>query len=310
MPGRGCYAVILVGLLLLAGDALAQRGGRPHGDRPERPAAECPGRPDRPASQPWVTLPHGRLRELLEPRPEDFGPLTDDERVQLLQFVEREMPEAYRMLMMLRERRPEQFEEKLERLAPRARHLRRIHNMSPPLARILRDHAVCGFRTQRLCQRMQHLPPDSWRREHALGRLRDLQSETVDLELEALRVLSDEIEAHLAERVAQRLDTALAADDAALAAAPPAVRQLVEQYRSLPEDERDAARTRLQTLFEDRALGDVVELRARREELSARADEQVAARMEQLAERCAYDEQARRGRGHRRGPWRGDSDVE
>lgn len=246
----------------------------------------------------------GRLaRSLFAPIPADQGPLEPGEKDALLAFAEERMPRIHALLSRLKQRQPERFEARFEQLAPHLRHLRRVYEQNPAIGQIIQQHAENRFRMRQRARVFDRRDPDSALYSHAHNALRELVAENVQLELKALHALHDTLMREMDDRVAQQFEE-ITAPEADLSAYPLRVRRAIREF---VETEDPAARNRrreqieqgIRRIFEQ----ELKALSERIEEMHARADEEVDARLERYleqAQRGAGDHGRRDGRGRPR----------
>ncbi len=314
--GLAAVAIALSGTLVLAQPRL------PAGQRPPRPPAS-PSRPGpMPEEPPPATCP-GPVRGQpdwrgrgpgpgtgLEPyffrlSPEDRRPLAPGEAEELLEFARRELPKLYELFEHFRMRDPGRFPQVLAEHAPRLRHFRRIHELSPQLAAIVRDHADNAFRLHRLARRARHAPPDSPEREQAVQRMRALVAANLELEIRGAELLADLLEQHQEQRVAERT-AALLSGEAPARDEPESLGKLLELYAAAgSEAEQADIRAQIQSVLADQAGRDVSALRRRAEQMRQTVTEECEHRISALLER---GDRPPGPRGGRLGPPPGDPD--
>lgn len=166
-------ALLLLFLLLAAQPALAQRTGR--------------GRPEPPGG-----------RESLQ-----------EQRDEVVQFIQENFPEKARMLRELRQRDPEEFRRRRQQLAEEVRHLRELRAEDPGRFRLQMDEMRLRDETSRLVREARKAEGKA--REEAVKRLREALDRSFDLrtrikqgELEDLRRRLAELEASLKRRGERR----------------------------------------------------------------------------------------------------------
>lgn len=283
----------LTALLLLALPAGGQgppgerRGRRPPPPPPEGVEATQPA-PDKRAPcppGPGRRGPGWELgRHLFRLLPEDRRPLAPGEDEELLAFVRQQMPRLAEALDRLRERNPERFHARLAEQAPRLRHLRRIHELSPRLSEIVRQHAENMLQVHRALRSLRHTvsatPEAALLEQETRQRLTD----SVRLEIEALIVMAAALEQHQAERVAERAAGWLAAD-ADLTETPDEARAAVAAYReAATETARDAARVALEQAAAALIAGEITGLRQQARQMEENVPAEVDRRLSELRE--------------------------
>lgn len=223
-------------------------------------------------------------RHLFRLLPEERGPLAPGEDEELLVFVRRHMPRLADALERLRERDPEQFHARLTEQAPRLRHLRRIHDLSPRLAEIIKQHADNMLQVHRAQRSLRHgVPPPP--EGDALERdVRRRIADSVRLEIEALSVLADALEQHRADRVAERLARWLAVTGN-LADESDEVADAVAAYHEARTDAaRGAAVARLEQVAAAQVEDEITGLRRHARQMEADLAGEVDRRMSELRE--------------------------
>jgi len=173
--GRTRWLAWLSFLVLVAVQpALAQRGGR-----------------DRPA-------PPSRLEAAQEQRDE------------VVQFIQENFPEKARMLKELRQRDPEEFRRRRQQLAEEVRHLRELRRDNPELFRLQLDEMRLRDETNLLAREARRAEGGKGR-EEAVKRLREALERSFELrsrikqgEVEDLRKRLADLEASLKRRLERR----------------------------------------------------------------------------------------------------------
>lgn len=286
----------LTAALLLALPAWGQappgerRGRRPPPPPPEGLEATQPAPDERP---PWSKGPPGPGRRgpgwelgrhLFRLLPEDRRPLAPGEDEELLAFVRQEMPRLAEALERLRERDPERFQARLTEQAPRLRHLRRIHELSPRLSEIIRQHAEKMLQVHRALRSLNHAAPTTPAAALLEQEARQRLTDSVRLEIEALTVMAAALEQHQAERVAERTASWLA-DDADLTDAPDEARAAATAYREAGTDAaRDAARVSLEQAAAVQIASEIAGLRGQARRMEANVPAEVDRRLAELRE--------------------------
>jgi hypothetical protein len=276
----------------------AEHRGGPRGHR----GAPGPGseRPDRHGGR----FPGTRLFQQL---PEDEGPLTPDERLELLAFLRAHVPGMHRALEELRARDPAKFEKRLEDAAPRLRQLRRIFERDSELGALVVQHSenLHRMRRARWAWRTTEDPEARARISAAVRRMiaQNLRIETLVLDDRVEQLVQQRdprIEAEIERWQSNDFDAAGESED---------VRDLVEAWQAAATDEqRQALEDALRRISSERVDREIAALRDRAARLRENAVEEVDQRMQY------WVEQAERGpRAHpdsRRGPGRGREDPD
>lgn len=268
-----------------------RRGRRPPPPPPvEGVEATQPAPDERP---PWSKGPPGPGhrgpgwelgRHLFRLLPEDRRPLAPGEDEELLAFVRQNMPRLAEALERLRERDPERFRARLTEQAPRLRHLRRIHELSPRLSEIVRQHAENMLQVHRALRSLRRAAPTTPEAALVEQEIRQRLTDSVRLEIEALTVMAAALEQHQAERVAERTASWLA-DDADLTDAPDEARTAVAAYREAATDAaRDAARATLEQAATAQVANEIAGLRGQAQRMETNVPAEVDRRLTELRE--------------------------
>jgi len=247
-----------------------QRRQRGHGEHGRWSAAEHPGGS-------WlVRLPGASV---LRPASEDEGPLSDEEREQLTEFLRLRAPRVHRWLTELRARNPAAFEQKLQQAAPRLRQLRRIFDRNPELGENLLRYSENLQRIGR-ARRAWYERTDPRERERIRDGVRQMLAQNVRIEAAVLEDEADELEQQRDERVEAAL-ARLTATDADLAGEPEELRQLVAQWQAAADEQQRAALTdELRRVCGAQIDEEISRLRERAAARRANAVEEVDRRME------------------------------
>ncbi len=227
----------------------------------------------------------GLVRGLFRAAPEDEGPLQPGEAEELLAFAEQHAPRVYQLMSELRQRDPQQFQEKMAFHAPRLRHLRRIYERSPPMGAIVQayanDLALIEHRARDLRELHSGLP-DSGSYLADLGELRRWVTKNVDRECEALELMADEIEAQRDERIEKRV-AYLTGEEPDLATEPEELRTLITAFHSTATDaERATLRDKIQSAAARQVKAETTALRLRAARLREDVAQEVERRVKQL----------------------------
>ncbi|MEW6198256.1 MAG: hypothetical protein AB1601_06280 [Planctomycetota bacterium] len=223
-------------------------------------------------------------RHLFRLLPEDRRPLAPGEDEELLAFVRQHMPRLAEALERLRERDPDRFRARLSEQAPRLRHLRRIHELSPRLSEIVRQHAENMLQVHRTLRSLRNVAPTTAEAALLEQQARQRLTDAVRLEIEALSVMAAALEQHQAERVAERTASWLA-DDADLTDAPDEARTAVAAYRGAGTDvARDAARVTLEQAATAQVANEIAGLRGQAQRMETNVPAEVDRRLTELRE--------------------------
>jgi hypothetical protein len=158
------------------------------------------------AVQPAVAQRAGRGR----PEPPKGREALQEQRDEVVQFIQENFPEKARMLKELRQRDPEEFRRRRQQLAEEVRHLRDLRAENPELFRLQMDEMRLRDETSRLVREARRTEGGKGR-EEAVKRLREALERSFDLrtrikqgELEDLRRRLAELEASLKRRGERR----------------------------------------------------------------------------------------------------------
>jgi hypothetical protein len=288
----------------------------PHDDgQPERPHRDFRG----PAQGPRGPGPEGRapqdrhgvpLHELFPPQPDDRAALSEEEAEALLAFADEHFPRLARSMRWIKSRRPEMFVRRMQRTAPRLRHLQRIFAFDQAVGAAVVQHTKRVQRLRRAHAVVHQEDAPAARRAEAVEALRNTLADLVEIETFIL----EQAIARLEETREQRVDARLAmllAGQVPPERIPPRVRTLLERYRASVDGERDAARAALRALVAAREAREEKAWKTRLEFLKDHPEQVVDQRVEMMQEhpprfgpRLGPDEQHRGRRGggpHRRG---------
>ena len=287
MTTRLIWIATAVALLLLPAQGRAQQqspGGRreqePNRERGERQKPDRPDRAEREEARRQDKAAGSWSRNLLEPSPDDRGPLLPGEEQELRKFVDDELPVFARLLRRVEQDNPSAFRRHLPRLVPRLRHLRRIHTESPELARTVAGHAANLLRLKMLQLRWRQADPDQ--RRPLERQMRHCLTENVRLEAAAIEQWANELETNRDERVADEL-ASLTKEGADLASEPPDVRSRVDELAFATTDaKRTELEGQLTKTLERRLDWKIRAMRKRAARLRDGAPEEVDRRLEQM----------------------------
>ena len=241
----------------------------------------------------------GLARRLFQLGPEDKGSLTPAEEKELLAFAEKNLPRLHKALRKLKQRRPDRYRRKLDEYAPRLRLMKRVYQHSPKLGHILRQHIENEFRVRRRLHALRRESPGSPVYQTGLRRVREYVADSVQLEIEALRVLAALYEERRDERIQARL-AHVTGGDADLPRLPPKLRNLINEYRAANTPSKQVAvRDKIEQLVARHLDAEVKALRQRTADLENRVTEEVDVRFDQLLD--AAKKRGPPSRGHDRG---------
>jgi hypothetical protein len=174
------------------------------------------------------------------PRPEDTGPLAQDEDRELLEFAQIHMPRLYERLSSVRDRDPAAFPQRMADAAPRLRMLRRLFRDHPQLA----PRVIAHIEKIELLRRAERLWADAG----------DNRARKQRVENEARRILADlaqiehELAAGRAREIAENRDRLVESEvqrltqpGTDLAGEPREVRFFVDAYRAAEDEDSRAA---------------------------------------------------------------------
>jgi hypothetical protein len=252
----------------------------------------------------------GRLNPF-RPSPADRGPLAEGEEQELLEFARREMPRAYRLLMRVRNRNPQAYQQQIKRLAPRARHLRRVFERDADLGRIIINHSENSLMLRRAREEWRRgsgQPPQLERfRRHA----RQLVAKNLRLETQAIErwiTIREETRDRVVERKLRWLS---GADALEWSGEPEAVRRKLEALQGAAGPERERLLAELRKLLTQQTDGEITRTRARAARLRKDATGEVDRRLNEYLKSAETDRRQRpkergerkdAGRGRRRSP--------
>jgi hypothetical protein len=262
------------------------------GQRGREPAAPATAPGDFPDRRGPGGRHRGRwARSILEPAPEDRGPLAPGEAEALRQFVDEQLPELARLLRQIDEQQPGAVARGFPRLAPRLRALRRIHAQNPELAQLIARHAGNMFRLELLrrawqqaldAQRQGRATPGE--REAIVAQMRARIAENTQVEIDVLTLWAAELEANRDVRLAERRQVLLErAEERSFE--PPEIRQILDELPQADEVHRAKLLDRLTRALERQLDRQIAMVRRRADELRAQAAEEVDARLERLLQR-------------------------
>lgn len=177
---------------------------------------------------------NGRQRSF-RPSEEDRRPLEPGEAERLAAFAEQHFPHMHELLERVRSEDPEKFRQQIQRFAPKLRFLIRLKEKDPPLALILIERATNEHRLRQYLRRWQDAGKEARRRIRLEVRVRIEKNLRLDEKTMALRIekLTESREA----RIEDHFDR-LTSEEGEIATEPAELRELVDVFRSAPEDQR------------------------------------------------------------------------
>lgn len=304
-----CVPVVLCAAWLF-GPSPAAGQTRPSDDLPEPIIQDPPAPPDESDAEflddPWAPLdrprpgrpPHRRgppdrldrprradelARGLFRPLPMDMGPVRPSEEKELLEFAREHAPRLFSAIESLREGDPERFRRRLGEIAPRLRQLHRIHERTPKLADLVRQHSENMFESMRLAREARRFEPGTPAHDEVLGEIRNRMADVTRIECDALRVLADELDERRPERIAAWLKYFLDEAPEAADRAPSRLRGMIDAYRSTEsEATRAELRARLATRVDELMRFETDNLRERAERRRQSMPDEVERRVERL----------------------------
>lgn len=245
---------------------------------PSEPRSAGRGKPGRGGR----ALAREELHALFRPAPEDFGPLQPGEEAELRALVEERWPRLYRVLRDLERRRPEVYRQKMKRLLPRLRHLRRLQEENPEMAELVGHYGENLFNIELLRRAWEHSPAVG--RTPIERRIRRAVADNIQLQVQALRLWADQLEQAREAHVAASLE-ALTRPDADLSGESPEVRERILAYRSLgTEAERSAAQQKLRAELGAELDHRIAAIRQRARQMEANAPREVDRRVQRILE--------------------------
>lgn len=292
-PNLRFWAVVLV----LSATAVAWGNRCPAMWDPE-PAPDGEFAPDPPGRE-WVQRGRGPHRDgggprgprhrrhdlapIFHPGPEDQGPLLPGEEQELHAFVTEHLPGLAQLVDRLAEQGERTYRRNFRKLVPQLRHLRRLHADNPELATLVGRHAEGMVRVQTLRRAWDGTPPED--RPVLERRIRRHIADGVRVQIDAMRLWADQLEARRDDEVARRL-AILTEPEAELAAEPPPVRELVRAAQSAAdESQQQDARQRLIVLLERRVDSTITGLRNHAADMTAGMELEVDRRFERVMQR-------------------------
>ncbi len=238
-------------------------------------------------------------RYLFTPTPEDRGPLEPGEEETLLAFAREHAPRIHFLMQRIKQRDPDRFAAELEEHAPRLRQLKRLFELDPQLARLVKSHAENRFRARRLIRVLHRAPEDSARYQEATRLMRNLLAENVELEINALETLAEQIDKQAEKRAMARLELVLD-DEEVLAQAPRPVQELVREMQDVAANGgSENLRHRLLSMLRRQIADDAQQMRTRAAAMAEDLDGEVDRRFDKLKNML---EQRGRAGHRRRGP--------
>ena len=239
---------------------------------------------------------------LFRPSPEDFAPLTDEERDELMAFLEEHLSSLHTALENLRDSDSVAFEQKMEEAAPRLRQLRRIFERDPELGQRVLEHSENMRRMRRGWRAWRGAKDDQEKREKLWTQIRRMAAQNLRIELQVMEDRVREIEEQRDERIAADVERLLS-DEVLSAGEPERVREIIDQYHAAETDEQRAEqRAKLEEFCGKRIDREVTSLRERIQQMRQDASAEVDRRMERWSKHGPA-ERGRRGEG---GPPKGE----
>lgn len=286
------FAALLAALTAHAQSLPADAGDRAPRRGEIRPDVRPPGGPQRPPRDRALEDDELGLARLPGPNPfrplrSDFGPVSDEEARQLLEFARQQQPRLYEGLKQLQSKRPEVFKRRLEHdLAPRLRMLRRLVQTRPKAAADFMLHAENMAEIFRAMRAWSHAA--GARRQVIENAVERRLTENIDIEIRLLRDRIDDLESNhdaYSTQEARRLIQ----PDAELPPGPPLVIRLIRAARDAGDDvaARAAAIQRLDNEIYLMLDDQIEDLKERAESLTEGKENAVEARFEKFKERAA-----------------------
>lgn len=224
------------------------------------------------------------LAELIRPAPEDEGPLEAGEQEELLAFAEQRVPAVYEALRRMQEDAPQRFSERMQRVAPRLRQLKRIFERNPALGRRIVRYAENQQRmhtARRIVEQGERSPA---MRRRLAAELRPLMAENLRIEMAVLNDRIDDLSTRRDEAIEAELRR-LTGEGHDWANEPAEVRQLLRRFRAADDDaEREAILAELRRVGAERVDGEIAHLRERLEAMRTNAPVEVDRRMRRILE--------------------------
>ncbi len=268
---------------------------RPHGDR------RGPGQ--RGERRPGLRFGYLPGANLFRPLPEDEGPLTAEERIELMDFLRTHVPKVHGWLEQLREHDPAAFDERLQGAAPRLRQLRRIFERDPQLGQNLVRYSENKHRVWR-AQWAWRRSEDPEERRQILDSVRRWTAQNLRIETAVLEDRAEELEQQREERIEAEV-ARWQSDDFDWAGESQEVRELAGAWRAAEtDDERAALADELRRISSERIDREVARLRGRAVQLRENAVDEVDQRMQRWVAQAEREPRTRpsgrrdRDRGH------------
>ncbi|MGD8453521.1 MAG: hypothetical protein PVJ57_17040 [Phycisphaerae bacterium] len=218
---------------------------------------------------------------LLEPAPEDRGPLQPGEAEELRAFVAKEMPRLNRLLDRIEEKSPKALSHGSARLIARLRQLRRIHAEDPELAELIARHAGNLFSLEMLRRGVQRLPEDQ--QEPLLNQMRTYLADNIDIEAQVLERWANKFETNR-DAFVQRRVADLTGPDADLSAEPARIREAVEKVLAETDATQQVAlKAALTDLLTKQADKRIATMREQVRRLRDEAADEVDRRLEHMS---------------------------
>lgn len=167
----------------------------------------------------------------LRPSPDDRRPPSHAEVLNMMKFVEDEIPPLHQLLTRLQTRNPSEFDRSIRRMAPMLRQLQRIFRRSPDVGKIIVEHATNQQRIQRAARQWHERRDDRLARERLEIQIRRRILANLRLERRVIEVRVAQLVAARATRAAT-MATRLLRPDADIVAEPPEIRAVVEAWQA------------------------------------------------------------------------------
>ncbi len=266
-----CRCRVLAGLalgLFLCAVADAQPRQRRHEGPPPPMTASAPAR--------------FQLGPWFRPTKEDHGPLQPGELEELRTFVRESVPGLERALDQLERSDGRGERKQARRLLAHLRHLRRLYQENPEMAVLVGRYAENLFEIEQLRRAWQDA--GAQQRTVIELELRGRVAGNVRVELQALRLGAEQLQARRDEEVSARL-AALTSPEADLSAEPPPIRTRVHDWQQAPDEQaRQSAQSQLKQSLERQFDHRVEAMRERAAELEGKVEAEVDSRVQRLLE--------------------------
>lgn len=266
--------------------AAGRRGPQRSDESPQRvraqrksaTAGEQPGHSRRPT--------RARIRALIafRPAPEDYGPLREGEKEELLRFARRHVPSVYNLLSDIRDKNPRAFSRHLQEAVPRLRALRRVFKLNARLGQMIVQHAENDMAIRLGGRVWPNATPEQ--REIIERKWRKRLASNAQLEARAAEQRLAQMEKDRDDLIAADMAALLAAEDN-LPGETPAVRRLVAAIHNSEDDKtRQAHKDRLRNLLAEQFDQDVAAGRERLAEFRKNMKDEVDRRLQRTIEQA------------------------